>query len=557
MEQQMKIDVEVDDGVLHFMLPPSYNQLDFVEGGPSSSYEVALDGPPICYVGRWHPSHQAVPSFRFNFINRSIGHAVTLYPLADDGGGRQEPPVSVSVSRVAQEVTVERCMDGPRLARRRLGFPVSFCHETSLLEQSASRLWLLENGKRNGGGDDADADPSQLAGVPQSIQLTLFSGGRFHIPQTKEQEFLRVYAEDLCRGIECCYNEIANPQRPFRFFLDVDCSPPEARNLLVGDVGSRVRGALRGWFAEAHCRVVVLYKGCEGTRDWPSSLLLSYHHHQGCEGGLHILCPHLLVDRERASQLATSLAPVIMAGKTTKPDLQVYSPSPHLRMPGSYKWGICQECRDEWQRDDCRRCGGSGKGRIGCSYRPVRGEWRNWLEVLECCCIQLGAAGEGEAPTPLLTPLTVDVEPSLHQADAAINGAPLIPIPPTDRRYACCSRLLVEGFKGFASGSENRITLLFLLSPGCYQAKTNSRYCELVGRLHRSSTTYYLIRREGIEQLCYGKKECRHRRSEMRPLPLEAAMLLFPCSLPIPCSAGAASAPAVLARMQQFKIYDD
>ena len=428
---------------------------------------------------------------------------------------------------------------------------------------------------------------------PTTIKLSGSAGFMLHL---SEDVFLRLYSYAYTQGFRMHWVE----QRTtvFRLFMDLDFKQPEGIPAAsIERVAHVVARTVKTFFpASANTRLVcaaTMYKveQCSGcicacTSEARGACLLC--HGSGCTGrradsmpcdkckgsfpvkrktGIHLLWPELYVTSEavwdmRESVIADLAKTFGQRGGPMNPwrdvvDLAVYKACTGLRMMGSRKTDTCPLCKGKRGPSPCGKCGNRGKVDAGRPYAPLfatdseghrdkereDGYRANYYSLLVDTKIRYrGPATAGfalplGAPTFATSnqtkPLSLDRGGHEKTTPTARLIAPESPEHEAvqsffrDTKPVQYAGVVVESVKR----SKDKELLVHVTG-------TNCRYCQNIGRNHRSNRIYFLVTTRGVVQRCHDPTDvldsemkyglCRDYASTAMPLPPAISSILFP-----------------------------
>ena len=427
---------------------------------------------------------------------------------------------------------------------------------------------------------------------PTTIKLSGSAGLMLHL---SEDVFLRLYSYAYLQGFRMHWVE----QRTtvFRLFMDLDFKQPEGIPAAsIERVAFVVARTVKTFFpSTANCRLVcaaTMYKveqctgcSCSCTSETRGACLLC--HGSGCTGrradampcdkckgsfpvkrktGIHLLWPELYVTSEavwdmRESVIADLAKTFGQRGGPMNPwrdvvDLAVYKACTGLRMMGSRKTDTCPVCKGKRGPSPCSKCGNRGKVDAGRPYAPLfatdsdgrRDKERedlyraNYYSLLVDTKIRyrgpatLGFALPLGAPTFATSnqtkPLALDK--SGHEKTAP-TARQLPPESPEHEAMQSFFRDTTSHYSTVVVESLKRTKDKELL---VHVTGTNCRYCQNVGRNHRSNRIYFVVTTRGVVQRCHDPTDvldaemkyglCRDYASTAIPLPPAISGTLFP-----------------------------
>lgn len=346
----------------------------------------------------------------------------------------------------------------------------------------------------------------------------LLDGGRAHVPEASEGQFLNEYVLVVARnaGSPPAVVELRTPV--FRMFMDVDAKLALGTGCDFEALWNAIYKASTEFFAEAPRMVVC-------TAPIKTDAAVAKH-------GAHVIWPEVWVRAEVALAFRETLIPTLREafgdalfanGWEDVIDACVYKAN-GLRMPWSVK--------------------GQGEGRPytpawevtadgGAAVPPVTGvtALRTWVQALSI-------RGHGKALSPLQEHVVVPEAPSAvtGRGGGGARGSSQ-PLDAYAHVLPLVDTALPPDFK------PQRFTGLFR-TPNSVMLRSTSHYCLNLGRAHKSNTVFFVVHRDGVSQKCFcrcetteGRKHgmCGDYESEAFPLPKEAIDALL--------GAAAAAAP--------------
>lgn len=384
----------------------------------------------------------------------------------------------------------------------------------------------------------------------------LLDGGKIHIPETSEEEFLVQYAKAVEFGNALYVVETKTPI--YKFMMDLDFAASVAvSEEEIDKVVKIVHETVAVHFpalTDSQRRVVVCRTDNKAIskqlppdperdkgKPAPSVNLI--------KTGIHLIWPEIFVH----SEMALALRGAVIYRLTEKlgqrdginpwsdvVDRCVYVGN-GLRMVGSRKMSICTKCRNNpKKREACSFCGGEGRKDEGRVYLPtlvLQGEGAN-AEALARLDDILELVKQTSIRTALETstlvtypPWTVDIpvvdqedlystegtdgrkrgqkrrrraEKSNDERRSASEPAKfcknILPaIDPSDRRHRAVAAFIKKTFP-----HNPDMTHLHPTRRGDYYlARSSSRFCMNKGGYHNNTNVYFYIDRNGVRQKCF------------------------------------------------------
>lgn len=328
-------------------------------------------------------------------------------------------------------------------------------------------------------------------GPRQKCTHLLMDGGRAHVPDAANGEFLNQYALALVRGQRPSVVELRTPI--YKLFMDLDilleAEGAEAYDLTP--LWHEVQAAVQDFFDAPSYEMVVCTAPTKKDGD-------------GIKRGAHLYWPTIYVKDHLALAFREYLIPKLKESAFgddaafLKPweeivDIMVYKGS-GLRMPWSSK-------------------GQEGRAYVptaiwnGESFDPVppvegASALRSWVHKLS-----IRTVGSVTSPTPTKPDFVVQDPSALSAAGTGSSGTrqrldeyqDVIPrisevLPP---EYAPCE--FTSAFK----------------TPYSVMLRTNCHFCRNVGRAHKSNTVFFVVSRLGLTQRCFDHESCKGYESDI------------------------------------------
>ena len=427
---------------------------------------------------------------------------------------------------------------------------------------------------------------------PTTIKLSGSAGLVLHL---SEDVFLRLYSYAYLQGFRMHWVE----QRTtvFRLFMDLDFKQPEGIPAAsIERVAYVVSRTVKTFFPSTVSGRLVcaatMYKveqctGCTcscSTEACPACLLC---HGSGCTGrradampcdkckgsfpikrktGIHLLWPEIFVTSEavwdmRESVIADLAKTFGQRGGPMNPwrdvvDLAVYKACTGLRMMGSRKTDTCPLCKNKRGPSPCGKCGTRGKVDAGRPYAPLfatdaegkRDKDReavyraNYYSLLLDTKIRYkgsptpGFALPPGAPTYATSNQTkpLSLDKTGHEKHTAV-ARQIAPESPEHEAVQAFFRDTTSHYANVVVESVKRSKDKELL---VHVTGTNCRYCQNIGRNHRSNRIYFQITTRGVVQRCHDATDvldpemkyglCRDYASTAMPLPPSVSNIIFP-----------------------------
>jgi hypothetical protein len=356
-------------------------------------------------------------------------------------------------------------------------------------------------------------------GVGQSIAKKpthlLLDGGRAHVPEASEGQFLSEYVLVLARNAAPPPAVVELRTPVFRMFMDVDAKLPLGAACDFEALWTAIYTASAGFFAEVP-RMVVCTAPVKTDADT-------------AKHGAHLIWPELWVRAEVAMAFRDALIPALREafgddlfanGWEDIVDACVYKAN-GLRMPWSVKGhGEGRPYTPAWEV--------TADG--AAAVPPVTGvtALRTWVQALSI-------RAHGKTPSPLQEHVVVPEAPLAVRAGGRTGTSQ--PLEAYAHVLPLVDTALPPEFK------PQRFTGLFR-TPNSVMLRSTSHFCRNLGRAHRSNTVFFVVHRDGVSQKCFCRCEttderkygmCREYESEAFPVPQEAIDTLL--------GAAAAAAP--------------
>ena len=433
--------------------------------------------------------------------------------------------------------------------------------------------------------------------IPDPPTTTRLSGSAGMTLHLSEDVFLRLYSYAYLEGFRMHWVEQRTPV--FRLFMDFDFKQPEgilACN--IERVAYIVNRTVKTFYPSGtNCRLVcaaTMYKveqctgcPCSCTKDRDACLLC---HGSGCTGkrnfdalipcdkckgsfpvkrktGVHILWPELFVTSEQVWEIRESV--IADLAKTFGPrggpmnvwrdvvDLAVYKACTGLRMMGSRKTDTCPLCKGKKGAEVCTQCGNRGKIDAGRPYAPlfatdsngrrdktIENVYRsNYYQLLKDTKIRYtgestpGFCIPAGAPTYATSNQTKALSLNKHGREKIPVVARMVPAdaPEHETMQAFFRETQPAHYKDVVVDSVKRVKDREFI---VHVTGTNCRFCQNVGRNHKSNRIYFLVTPKGVVQRCHDASDvldsdmkyglCRDYASNALAIPPALLGILFP-----------------------------
>jgi hypothetical protein len=356
-------------------------------------------------------------------------------------------------------------------------------------------------------------------------------GGKACVPASAHYEFLTLYVNAIAAGDPCCAVEVKT-KPVFQLFMDWDIAsetvPPPP--VLMEAFEQARTAAVDFWdVVDEKCRLVVL---AADTKTVANGKVKS---------GFHLVFEDVWTDAETAMKFRGFLAPRLMQEVgwewAEALDAAVYKGS-GLRMPWSSKSPT--EHRPYIPFVEVTTCGAK-------PLDPIRGvpSMREWVT-------RLAIRAPTSSPFPPRTALKAagrSNQPSMDPCDSEFgSGGGGVHASLAAYEHALPSILGALPEVYTKNGGVN-FTGVYIPHHGCsVMFRTSSKFCMNVDREHTSSTVYFEVRKDGVRQRCYCRKEsthdCAHYSSELWPLPPSVTTAILPKGPSIMGGGGASSSSA-------------
>jgi len=226
---------------------------------------------------------------------------------------------------------------------------------------SPLRKWLFKNGFIIRSGDS------------RIYTHLLLDGGILHIPEKKNEIFLKKFAKDIDMNQKNYICE--NRTNIFKLMVDVDFIdeyelPHKVIESMVIDIQNSIKTFLNQTLSFYERRVIVC------TTE-PKDVIINNSNF--IKTGIHLIWPNVYVDKAHALILRSAMIQYLTA-KSKRPvfnewesvfDYSVYTSS-GLRMIGSRKMAKCKECKgNRNKKESCDVCFGDGRLDEGRIYKPI------------------------------------------------------------------------------------------------------------------------------------------------------------------------------------------
>lgn len=339
--------------------------------------------------------------------------------------------------------------------------------------------------------------------VPKKPTHLLLDGGRAHVPEASEGQFLNEYVLVLARNAASPPAVVELRTPVFRMFMDVDAKLPLGTTRDFEALWTTIYGVSTGFFVAAP-RMVVCTAPLKTDGD------VSKH-------GAHVIWPEVWVRAEVALAFRDALLPVLretcedfLNGWEDVIDACVYKAN-GLRMPWSVKaHGEGRPYTPAWEV--------TAEGMA--TVPPVTGvtALRTWVH-------DLSIRGQGKTPSPLQEHVVVPpAASSPTRAGGGGRGGTSQPLEAYAHVLPMVDAALPPEYK------PQRFTGLFR-TPHSVMLRSTSHFCRNLGRAHKSNTVYFVISRDGVSQKCFCRCEtteerkyglCKEYESDAFELPKEA-----------------------------------
>lgn len=325
---------------------------------------------------------------------------------------------------------------------------------------------------------------------------SLFSGGVAYVPTSANAMFYKLYAEEVTRGTKLFFTERITNESTFRLIMDLDISGE--RYLLTDDmhvVVKAVQDVVKRFYKESNHYVVCCVAGPKTKGDL---------HFTGC----HLRWPDILCVTETALLIASAVTTKLqllakehasLGIVDIEADSAVYNGS-GLRMLYSDKTKKVNGLREPEGRQVKPVFTMDINGKLRDVYmKNMLANMAVLIRETSIRCI------DGYMATPYVVPEDLVAESVRINADVirkaerrgvakAFNSGTLKTVIQAIIRdnFEMQYTAVVQDIKQFDDGG--------------YVVRTNSTYCENVGRCHGSSTVYFYISKWGICQKCFCRK---------------------------------------------------
>ena len=346
-------------------------------------------------------------------------------------------------------------------------------------------------------------------GVPMSnILMDGSMGGKLFVPSDSyDTEFMPIYRDAIKDG-EKLYLIECRTEPLFKWHADIDLLfDSEVTELEIGEIIKTIGSAI------SISENLKIPKPLVVLRTTPKN------HKNLIKTGIHIICPTLEVDAERAVVIQQKSVELLNKAKLNCKneggwedafDTSVYNGS-GLRMTGSRKMDIC-ECRKKQNESvNCKICNGKGKLDGGRPYElfgvwsttgDIMNSWKDALKtnfLLLCQKSSIKCLHSGGTLQQTKGKVARKVIMSKHQ-----NKASSILFDKGVRLAELCNDCPHE-YKNLGVMSVAKVEDISFLSV----IGDSQHYCGNVGRNHSNSNIYFMVRGSHIYQRCYCKKyEC-------------------------------------------------
>lgn len=368
----------------------------------------------------------------------------------------------------------------------------------------------------------------------------LLDGGILHIPQDKNEIFLKKFSHDIDTNKKNYICE--NRTNIFKFMIDIDfIDEYTMTNELIENMVKDIQIAIVDFFQDTHTfyerRVIVC------TTE-PKNITIDNCKY--IKTGIHLIWPDITVDKDYALILRSAIIQYFNKFKNSRPtfnkwehifDYSIYTSS-GLRMIGSRKMSNCSKCKSNKNlRISCDMCFGKGKIDEGRIYKPtliIDGN-NNLLiselnELNENTFLMLSQTSirtyenkpniyiKNNYPSWFCNEIYQEhlYKPKIkkkknknnsYNPNSIQNNKDLkirIKINSNDERYIKLKKFIKNIFSNNQNYKDMNLSALFLCGKNndYYIFQSDSTYCQNVSREHNSNHIYFYINKKSIFQKC-------------------------------------------------------
>jgi len=331
----------------------------------------------------------------------------------------------------------------------------------------------------------------------------LLDGGLWKIPQTEYQTFLKLLSTDLQNGIYYYISE--NRSDIFRFVCDLDFYDDSEITLKQIE---RVVTKIQEVITEYYGIHTVIICGTNSKKTQIDSV-------EYTKTGFHLVWPKIWITVEKAKELRLKIITKLTNHFGQRElintwedvvDLAIYEDN-GLRMIGCRKMAKCKICKGK--QKECEKCNGTGRVDEGRVYKPVSIldssneeyfksiQYDYYVMLLETSIYNYCSFDETKCIKELPITITDTKTKTRKMTQKSVDSS-----------SECKTK--IENFirKNFKQNySKVTIKKLTKTDDFNYFVETDDNFCMNVNRNHTSSGIYFQIKRSGISQRCFCKKQ--------------------------------------------------
>jgi hypothetical protein len=324
----------------------------------------------------------------------------------------------------------------------------------------------------------------------------LLDGGLWKIPINEYQTFLQLLSKDLQDGLPYYISE--NRSDIFRFVCDLDFYDDSEITLKQIE---RVVNKIQEVITEYYGPHTVIICGTNSKKAQIDSV-------EYTKTGFHLVWPKIWITVEKAKELRLKIITILTNHFGQRDlintwedvvDLAIYEDN-GLRMIGCRKMAKCKICKGK--EKECEKCKGTGRVDEGRVYKPII--------VLDSSNEEYFKSIQNDYYVMLLE--TSIYNYSGFEETKCIKDLPITVVETKSRpkKMVDDTKTKIENFirKNFKQNySKVNIKKVTKADDFNYFIETDDNFCMNVNRNHTSSGIYFQIKRSGISQRCFCKKQ--------------------------------------------------